>query len=111
MAQDQVHEFVGQTSLRSGLKQLGPSALQQLSILNSGGTHLLAGATAKAAIDVPFKGNGIALELALFEGAHQIDASAWAVVLVTRQDVGGTSFEAKTTVNAGEEFLLLRSEC
>src|SRR5207302_244679 len=49
-------------------------------------------------------------EAALLDGAHQVDATARAVILVARLDVSRAGFEAQAAVNARQKLALLRGQ-
>ena len=83
--------------------------LQQLPILDAGGTNLLACATPKTAIDVFAERCGSIGQSIFRHGPHQVQPAAWAIVFVAGNYICWTSLETKPTVDAGEKFLLLLS--
>jgi hypothetical protein len=90
---------MGETTLPAGLKQLRTTGFQQLSILNPGRADGLASPAAQASINMKFEGRRICGEFVFLNRAHQVDSSAWAVVLVASEDIGRTRFEAQTAVH------------
>ncbi len=83
-----------------GVGELSPGLGESLSISYPGGTGGLAAPAAEAGVEVGAQigvGGG---KVPLFEGAHQHDPAAWAVVLVAGREISGTGGEAEPAVNA-----------
>jgi hypothetical protein len=83
---------------------------QKLPVLDARRTRALARAATKAAIDVSCKRSGRRAQALLLDGAHQVDTTARAVVLVARVHVGRARFEAQAAVNTRQQFVLLGGE-
>ena len=96
---------MGETSLLMRPKQFRATGFQQLSVLNTGGADRLASPAAKAAINMELERRRIRREFIFLNRAHQVDASARAVVLVASEDVGGTGLEAETAMHTCKELL------
>jgi hypothetical protein len=91
-------------------QQFIASGLQQLTILNTGGTYLLAGTAAKTAVYVFAKCFRSIWQSIFRNCTHQVESAARSVIFVARDYVGWTSFEAKPAVDAREEFVFLVSQ-
>jgi ribonuclease P protein component len=78
--------------------------------LNTSGADRLASSAAKAAINMDFERRRIRREFVFLNRTHQVDSSAWAIVLVAGEDIGGTGFEAEAAMHTGKELLLFRRE-
>ena len=83
--------------------------LQQLPILDAGRTDLLACSTPKTSIDVFAKRFRSIGQSILRHGSHQVQSAAWSVVFVSGDDVGRTSLETESTVDAREKLLFVFS--
>src|SRR5256714_4743321 len=83
---------------------------EELAVLDARRTDALACAAAEAAFDVARERARLYGQSPLFDGAHQIDSAARAVVLVARVDVCRAGFEAQAAMDAREELLLLRGQ-
>ena len=110
MLQNKIQQPVSSRRFGLAMGDFRPRRFQQLSILNSGRTRRFAGAAAEAAIDVFFERRRVDRKALLFHGPHQIDAPAWAVILVAGGDVSWTSFKTKTAMNAGENLFFFARE-
>src|SRR5262249_44040822 len=71
-------------------------------VLYAGRAGRLAGPAVEAQVEVAAD-VGVQVELAVGDGAHQVNAAARAVGLVAQLDVGGTGGGAEAAVDAGEE--------
>jgi len=76
------------------VQQFFPTVLEQLTVLNTRRTHLFARATAKTPIDVRAKRRRRVFKSSFRHGAHEIEPSAWSIILVAGDYVGGTRLEA-----------------
>src|SRR5712692_8299710 len=97
-------------TIRERPHDLCPRRFQQLPVFNACGTRRLARATTETAIDMSFKRWRLNRQPLFLNCAHQVDAPARAVVLVSGGNVSGTSFQTKTAVNAGQKFLFFGCE-
>jgi hypothetical protein len=91
-------------------KQLLAGGFQQLTILDTSGTHLFTRPATKTTIDVSAECIGCIWQAAFSNGAHQIQPAARAVIFVARDYVSWASFEAEPAVNAGKQFLFFAGE-
>ena len=98
---------MGETSLLVRSKQLSATGFQQLPVLNTSGTYRLASPAAQAPIDMDFERRRICWEFVFLDRPHQVNPSAWAIILIASEDIGGTSFEAETAMHTGKELLFL----
>jgi len=76
--------------------------------LNTSGADRLAGSATKAAINMEFERKRICRESVFRNRTHQVDSSAWAIILVASEDIGGTGFEAETAMHTGKELMFFR---
>ena len=109
-AEHQTKQTITQILPWSCLKQFRAAGLQQLPILNSSRTNRLACAATQAAIDVGSEGSRIAGEFSFLNRAHEVDASARAVVFIAGKRVSRTSFETEAAMHAREKLLFFSSE-
>ena len=79
-------------------------------VFNARGTSGFAGTTPEATVDMSFKSHRINRKALFLHGTHQVNATARTIVLIARDDVGGTGLEAKPTMNAGEDFFFFAGE-
>jgi ribonuclease P protein component len=96
---------MSETSLLVRPKQFRPTRFQQLSVLNTGGADRLASSAAKAAINMEFERRRIRREFVFLNRTHQVDSSAWAIVLVAGENIGGTGFQTETAMNTRKELM------
>jgi hypothetical protein len=87
-------------------RDVGARGFQKLPVLNARRARALARAATEAAVDVSCKRRRRHAQALLFDGAHQVDATARAVVLVARMHVGRARFEAQAAMNARQQFVL-----
>jgi hypothetical protein len=59
---------------------------------------------------VSFKSVGVVGESSFTDRSHQVQSPAWAIVLITGNDVRRTSFKAEAAVNAGKQLLFFKCE-
>src|SRR5713226_10742852 len=96
--------------MRSRSRDLCPRRFQQLPIFHAGGTRRLARATTETAIDMSFKRWRLNRQPLFLNCAHQVDAPARAVVLVSGGNVSGTSFQTKTAVHTSQKLFFFSGE-
>ena len=87
------------------------AGFQKLSIFNTGRTNLLTRTTTETAIDVLTKRLGSICYPAFGNRAHQVEPSAWAIVLVAGYYVSRTRLQAEPAMDASEKFLFFVREC
>jgi len=81
-----------------------------VAVLNTCGTDGLARATAQTTINVESERRRVLRQFTFLDGAHQVDSSPRAIVLVTGENVRRTRFEAKAAMYAGQQFLFFGLE-
>jgi hypothetical protein len=110
MSQYYSQQAVAETALYFRSKQFRTTRFQQLAVFNARWADGLARSTAKATIDVDSECRRLRREFALLDGAHQVDSSAGAIILVPCENVRRTSFEAQPAMHAGEQLLFFGCE-
>jgi hypothetical protein len=108
--QDKTQQSVTEAARFTGRKQFSSCCFQELSILDTRWTYLLAGTATQAAIDMALESGRIALEPAFTDRSHQIKAAARSVVFIAGDNVGRTRLQTQPTVNAGEQLLFFGGE-
>lgn len=83
--------------------ELPPGLAECFTISHAGGTGGLAPPAAEAGIEVSAQVGVGGRKIPLFEGAHQHDPAAGAVVLVAGGEISGTGREAEPAVDARVE--------
>ena len=78
-----------------------------MSVLNAGGADRLASPAAQAAINMELERGRFNGDFVFLNRTHQVDSTAGAIVLVARQDVGGTGFQTETAMHTGKKLVLL----
>src|SRR5438067_8488454 len=99
VAQDKAQDAIDPSLLTLILRNLGTRSLEQISVLNSRRTCRFTRATTQTAIDVRLKRQRIRLQSSFLHGAHEVDATAWAIILIRGRNVEWTRFETMTTMN------------
>ena len=110
MPQQKPQNPVRQVRLRLRLQQLFTTRLQQLPILHTRRTHLLARAATETTIDMRAKRVGSILQSSFRNRAHQVEPAAWSIILVACDHIRRTRLETQATVNTSEQFLFLSGE-
>lgn len=110
MPQHKPQQFVNRISLRLRVQQLLTTRLQQLPILNTRRTCLLARPATQTTIYMRGKRRGRILQPSLGHRSHQIDPPAWSIILVPRDHVRRTRFQAQPAMNTREQFLFFSGE-
>src|SRR5258707_5432449 len=95
---------------RSCALDFRPRRFQQLPVLHAGGTRRFARAATQTTIDMGFKRRRLNRQTLFLDRAHQVKASARAVVLVAGGYVSWTGFQTKTAMNASEKFFFFGGE-
>lgn len=92
------------------MQQLLATGFKQLPVLHTGGTRLFTRAATQTTIDMFAERLRRIFQPSFSDGAHQVEASAWSIVLISGGHVCRTRFEAQPAMNTREQFLLLSSE-
>lgn len=112
MSQNEMQHAVDPRLFRLIVCNFRACRFQQVSVLDTGRTGCLTGAATEASIDMSFERGRIGLESSFFDGTHQVDAPARAVIFVRRHHIGGTRFKTEATVNTGKNlFFFVREGC
>ena len=83
------------------------AGLEQLSILNTGGTNLLTRATPETTIDMLPKRLRRTLQPSLRHSPHQIKPPAWSIILIPGNDISRARLQTQATMNTRQQLVSL----
>jgi len=84
--------------------------LKQLSVLHTSRADLFTSSTTQTTINVAAKRFRRVGQTPFDYGTHQVKPAAWTIIFVAGNYVGGTCFQAKSAMNAGQKLLFLERE-
>jgi hypothetical protein len=73
-----------------------------MSVVDTRRANRFAGSATETTINMEFESRRAGCESTFFDGTHQVDAAARAIVFISREDVGGTRFKAQPAMNASK---------